>query len=744
MKHTITTDELRQTGARAQRWLSIPDSRLVLNPLRFEGTSSELTHAMTSDRNTMPLNLGFLDPTVKNGTGRWLTDLLTFYESPRGERSVRTLWNADNSLWSRDQAIDLTCAENVSIAVRNEAPVPWQYTSQRLVFDLSDRPVLSVNIAKTTGHWALKLCRDGCADAVVQGDCSSSGVFTYVLDKPFYYDENGHFSGEIKFFSIGYGATAVFGNMSLFSLQNSPSPASAYGGVTWHPHKLTAEADYPMGLSLSFTDTFAESETVLRTIETESDGRLLVLVQLCGDVLSSDDRSILMKLGNYACAVSWSESAALKFYANRITALGDDCGKDSAEGCTAAVIDFGTVKAWEKLTFAVTITSDPDTAKVKSQQYASPEKARDAEEKLAQYWNDYLKKVPHPERFAIEAVDAKGISPEYIRQMYYIGWIFMAQNVLPPNPELGFPYRQIACGKPSMWAYGDEKAVYTASWESFFGMMALGYVMPDTAWDAYLGLMSLVDDEGILAGESLPSEKAHTAILLYRITKDRDKLASAYENIARYLRWRVENPRWIYLEHNNPDAADADFAESALLDIAYMKEIAEVLGKDTAEWEAMYADFLEKYKFWFFEDKKAYQYTSRSKLTKSPGNTIWVTKGLCIDGLEAEYTDILYSRFLEEYDPEKSFCGFKMSKFPDNSHTIYGLFRHGYTDEARILNEACMRDVLRVGMFSEGYSIDDIPLPEGVRPSIFGCMMLLDGVLLTNGFRMTENTSHAY
>ncbi len=70
-------------------------------------------------------------------------------------------------------------------------------------------------------------------------------------------------------------------------------------------------------------------------------------------------------------------------------------------------------------------------------------------------------------------------------------------------------------------------------------MMCPGYVMPDVAWDAYIGMMSLVDEEGMLAGESLPSEKAHTAYVLYNLTGDSDKLNIVYDNIARYLKWRV-------------------------------------------------------------------------------------------------------------------------------------------------------------------------------------------------------------
>jgi len=731
----ITVSDLKQTGARAQRWLSLPESRIVLNPLRFEATPGQSTHPMTADRNTMPLNIGYLDPTVTNGTGRWLTDFLTFYEKSRGERKLRTLWEADHAAWSRDQAIEMTVGDEVLIRVRDDAPVPWQFTAQRLEFDLSDCPVLTVHVKNTTGHWALKLCRDGCVDVNIQGDTNSSGIFTFPLDKFEFTDADGHFSGLLKIFAIGKGKSVTFSECKLISAENAPNPASAYG-IYWYPHTITAEADYPLGLSLGFADVFADTETVVREVTAESEGEMCSIIRLCGNVMNKSARSITMSLGQYTCCAAWSKDADVTFFPDLISALGGRDSNSSPDGCTCAVLDFGSLEAWESVTFAVSIGSDSSTARKKAADNAQPGKAAEFTEKQAAYWNNYLEKVPHPEKFTLDTLDPKGITPEYTRQMYYIGWIFLAQNVLPPNPEIGFNYRQVACGKPSMWAYGDEKAVYTASWESFFGMMSLGHVMPDTAWDAYTGLMSLVDEEGMLAGESLPSEKAHTAYRLWRLTGDTARLEAVYDSIARYLRWRVENPRWIYLEHNNPDSADSDFAESALLDIDYMIRISEILGKDPAEWKKMYADFMAKYKFWFFEDGRAYQYTSKSKLTRSPGNTVWVTKGLGIPGLEDEYIQILYSRFLEEYDPEKSFCGMKLSKFPDNSHTIYGLRMHGYTDEAEKMNESCIRDVLRVGMFAEGYTVHDDPLPEGVRPSIFGCMMLLDGVLMKNGFRL--------
>jgi hypothetical protein len=55
--------------------------------------------------------------------------------------------------------------------------------------------------------------------------------------------------------------------------------------------------------------------------------------------------------------------------------------------------------------------------------------------------------------------------------------------------------------------------------------------------------------------------------------------------------------------------------------------------------------------------------------------------------------------------------------------------------------DACLRDIVRSGnWFSEQYNTTGIPHPTGVRPSFFGASMMIDFVMMKNGFRYGNGT----
>ena len=58
------------------------------------------------------------------------------------------------------------------------------------------------------------------------------------------------------------------------------------------------------------------------------------------------------------------------------------------------------------------------------------------------------------------------------------------------------------------------------------------------------------------------------------------------------------------------------------------------------------------------------------------------------------------------------------------------------TKKAENVIDACIRDICRSGgWFSEQYETTDTPYPTGVRPSLFGASMIIDFVMIKNGFR---------
>ncbi len=97
-----------------------------------------------------------------------------------------------------------------------------------------------------------------------------------------------------------------------------------------------------------------------------------------------------------------------------------------------------------------------------------------------------------------------------------------------PADKQRYPYPQLATGKASLWDEGEPRAPFSAAWESFLGTQFYAFIDPQTAVASFKGLMSLVDQEGMLGGESLPSRKAQTAMVLYRLTGDREMLKETY------------------------------------------------------------------------------------------------------------------------------------------------------------------------------------------------------------------------
>lgn len=733
---------LRQSGDKSQRWLSIPFSRLVLNPYNFD--SGNLTHAQYSDRATLPLNLGYLDPYSRSGTGVWLEDLVTLHGATDRKGGMVHLacpsLNAD-APWRSSAPRDtvLTVADGkLSLTVLPGSDVPWQCAIHPVSVDLDAHPllILTVDGCGKMGRWAVKMCEEGQSDVVVISDKLVGGTFSCDLARAL--GRTGHYEGVIKLFAVGYDQTLTVSHLALAAVTPAHEDAARYA-TAWTPDALEFEGDYPDGLSIGGFDTFFDETTVLRRLTVRETGALTVCGRICGKASLAD--GVLTVDGDSLCyAISTDRPVSFVFYPDLLSMHSDTNGRADPEGCLGFALSFGALKKGETLTLAVSLCSDA-TPKSEVSAHARAAARTDAEvarASRAAYWKDYLARVPHPAPVTFSRIDPMGVTAEAVEQMYLIGWIFVAQGLLPENPELGYPYVQVCCGKPSMWAYGDKASAYSASWESFFGMQMLGFVMPDAAWSALEGLLSLVGEDGMLGGESLPSEKAHTAWVLYRHTGDLARLSGVYDALGRYLLWRIQNPRWIYLEHNDPSCADADFVVSALIDIEYMQSIAEALGKqdDVRLWQARYRELLQNYYRWNFDESGfAHQMCNKQTLARSAGHPVWVTKGLLIRELDKAHEEMLMRRLMSVYREDRAFGGLDdIVKYPVYSQTVLGLHRIGRDDLARTLVEMSLRDIVRVGMFSENYSGDAVSVPTGVRPSMFGCAMMLDSTMLLGGF----------
>lgn len=743
----IDLSTLRQTGIDSQRWLSIPESRLVINPYQFNSADT-VTHAQYSDRPTLPLNIGYLDPYSTSGTGVWREDLITLYEQGDGEGSARVQYEADlwdNSGWSKSGGsnTELVIEDGyLSLTVLSGANEPWQYAAQPIELNLDEHPILTITIDQSEGNWALKVCETGKADEVIVSDTAKTGTYTY--DLAAILGRGGSFKGVIKLFSIGYDKELVISRMDIRTVTATRTEATEYT-TAWTPSALEFTASYASGLEISGYDTFADTDTILRRIKAEKDGTLTVAIELgAAKSINADARSISANCGTYSYAIAADRDITFTYYDTITDMLSGVGALSSPRGAIYATFTISDLKAGDVVLLSMSLksnaTSTADTAAdAKEALRASGETdaAEAAKAARDEYWQSYLRRVPRPELFELTAISTKGIGPKLVEQMYYIAWIFLGQNTLPTAPEIGFSYPQICCGKPSMWAYGEEKSAYSASWESFFGIQLLAYVMPDFAWSTYEGIMSAVGEDGMLGGESLPSEKAHTGWLLYELTGDSERLAGVYDAIGRYLNWRIENPRWIYLDHNDINSADADFVTSALIDMEYMQKIATILGKesDAAMWGEKHAAFLQKFYEWNFDENgNVYQYCDKITFARSAGCALWSAKGLLVEGLDEEHANYLLARLNTEYSIGGSFANLTGVKYPPYSHTVLGLLKIGKTMMARAMIESAARDIIRVGMLSENYTNYSDPTPTGVRPAMFGTAMMIESVLLMNGF----------
>lgn len=355
------------------------------------------------------------------------------------------------------------------------------------------------------------------------------------------------------------------------------------------------------------------------------------------------------------------------------------------------------------------------------------------------FWNDLMTKLPEPLNFDFESIDPKGVKSEELRKTYYKAWIFTAMNLLEPDDDL-YPYPQICTGKASLWSEGDEYAPFSAAWESFLGIQYYAYIDPNVAWDAFKGLMSLVREDGMLSGESLPSRKAQTAMVFYQLTGNLDNLREVYPALKRYMKWRLNITHWVYRDiRPSIYNKDAEFVFSALVDMEHLQDIASILGykDDVKNWKNKYEDLLKKSYSWFWETPNSMPCEVIDLKTgkRNWGNTIWTCSGFYVKGIKGLYEKSMLARFDHDYDPDKPFGNFHIPKYPDISYTVYGLLQRGYDKRAKQNIEINLRDIIRAhASFAEQYIGEDFQ-PDGVRPSLFGSSTVIDFVMLMNGYK---------
>lgn len=496
----------------------------------------------------------------------------------------------------------------------------------------------------------------------------------------------------------------------------------------WMPHCLPFKGVYKGHRSLDGVDFFYDNKTVIRYLKFEGDngdycfsGKFKGGIKQKGNILLIDDGNVRYAV-HFGVPILNYRNIAHQWYV--------------------------ALKLEKEVPIVIAFADKDEPEEVLIKRASVPFLVKDIKGQLKEnekYWDRFLSRVPHPENFELTEVNPFGVLPGDLRSAYYKAWVFTAQNILPEDDEM-FPYPQVCTGKASLWDEGEEHAPFSAAWESFIGIQWYAYIDPDLSWKAFKGLLTLVDEKGMLGGESLPSRKAQTARILYELTNDKTSLKEVYPALKRYMSWRLNVTHWIYQDIKpSTSYKDAEFCFSALVDLEHLIFISQELGmgEDSETWRALHQNFSKKCLSWFWKTSASmpiqnYDINSQSG---SMGNTIWVTTGLYAkDLLEGDYLKGMMARFDKEYDTNKPFAGFGIPKYPDISYSVYGLLSHGYIDRAQGLIEANLRDIIRAkATFAEQYIGDDFE-PDGVRPSLFGSSTLIDFVWLLNGYKYDRGT----
>lgn len=368
-------------------------------------------------------------------------------------------------------------------------------------------------------------------------------------------------------------------------------------------------------------------------------------------------------------------------------------------------------------------------------------------------FDGWLRDVPAPATWGVSGITDYGVTSAQHESMYYSAWVFLLQDLVNPLPENAstYPYPQVMAGKPSLWNVGSARNPGTAQWESVFGYQMLSFLMPETAWQAYLGLLSEVDSNGMIGGESLPTRLGQTAWMLYQNSGSTTHLSEAYPALKRFLDWAEDNPRWICCGHNIPEEKDIEFVTSWLFDTEFAIKIANQLGltSDVTMWQNKRTAMLANLDGWFFKDSdviygNAYPYTAIPPAW-SVGNDSFKATALSISGLTTTQLNRLKGWFMSIHRPNTTLDNFHFHKYPDVSLTIYGLLNNGGHVQAKAYTEAAVRDVVRGKQFAEVLSPTSTGLrTDSVAPSLFTAAEIIELTWLLNGVRLDSGTPTSF
>lgn len=561
--------------------------------------------------------------------------------------------------------------------------------------------------------------------------------------------------------SIGLFVSGLSEKKSIQKIQIGDTESSLSNwdscDAAWYPYKLTADASYGK-TEMQMDEFFVDKDTFVRYMDlTDVSGRAVKIYGSYDNISKTADHSILVDADGY-------------YFVYKVLLLNEDGSVNETLEPTVSGSDWSVmiptntadVQVAFSLTLGVKNTGDNMDAQTVLAR-ANTAVSGNILDKLAStksYWDGKLSNVPAPTEWGIQSVDAEDVTPEEHYRAFYAAWAFNYQNILEPTPETGYNYYQVTLGKASMWGSGAASAPNSCSWESMFDIQELALVEPEIAWSAAEGFIRSIDENGMLDGECLPSQKAHTVWVCYQNLQNDELLAELYPQIRQYLIWRANNPRWIYGGHNFSDEKDISFVTQWYSDVGYAIEICKVLGKydDITMFENLKNQMDENVRSWFFtqnegETPSPYgvynSYFSDSNVHYAHDRTEdvpnYVYSALYAD-LPGDLTQTLVNSYLSFEDSSKPLAGFDFYKYGDGCNIAYGLLEKSYqypelAGKWKEYINAALRSVIQAGEFAECIRVTDGEVGiEGVSPSSFGASTMIDFTYMNNGVRIDSGT----
>ncbi len=757
--------QLLETGPNQQRWLSVPQSRLILNPYNFSSSLSPVQQANGPD---LPLASAY----YANGTPVSSSPLLGLYQKPAGTPPpVQVQYNdtfatsTDLSGWQANETgISATSISGeLQLEIGSNAAYPYGWIQHTTTVNVTKTTTVQITIPKTVGLWVLKVNNGHLATDIPlspNGGSSQTGTFSFNLQKATGW--SGSTPVVLKIFAVGKNQPVYVSDIQVVTPPQFLTGTSSFS-TQWLPYALPFAGTYPDGLQVRGEDSFYSKSSVDRQLTfsniPSSGAQELLFGAYDGQVAWNSSRHLLTIQGPKSdTAIVLPTAQAPQYFSSSVMLAADSpvSGTPPTSGVWAIPINLQPAHgSTQTFTTSVGFAVRPN-AMAKAVQRATTASASHAPNggtsRWQRYYNHLLASVPAPQNFSLSSVPANGVTAAAIRQMYYTAWVFLASDVLPAMPEIGYNYPQLATGKPSLLNDGLPGAVASASWDSMFAIQLEAYIHPNIAWQAFQGIMTIVRPSGRLPGESLPSREAQTAWDLYALTGNKQALQSIYPALSRLLLWQAKNPRWIYLPggYNYPGEQDAEFVAELLVGQQYMEKIATALNISNGAqyWAQQRSALMSDYEKTFWSNtqtsdsspKPVEQYFPTDPTCKPSGgclgSNLWTAEGLHVAGLPSSYVAGLVDRFNMGYSANASLAGFNRGsmKYPALSYVDLGLLDHGMITQAQVLTNSIIRDITSTNTFSEVYK-GTPPQAAGVRPDVMGAAALINMVWLANGYQ---------